>query len=233
MSHPNSHRLLAPIGDHQRKYVLPSQGKRARKKLKLEATSRDLGPSPPPPPEIKKHITIGFSCTHRALEALTAQLRPEREDAQEHVYDKDHAEGDVKPIAAIFIDRSSQPPIMHNHLPVLVLTASTALQSETDIRLVTLPNGSSPRLSSALHIPHAGQIGVLQDAPDARPLLDLVREKVPAIDKSWLNVGTDASYLPLNVDTKTVQVEVQPSKAIRRREEGKQDVVAKKALPSR
>ena len=102
--------------------------------------------------------------------------------------------------SAIFVPRSSQPSILHAHLPQLVTTASLANPELPATRLIQLPKGCEARLSAALGLPRVSFIGMLDGAPHSKSLVDLVRECVPEIEVLWLEEAKKSVYLPLKVN---------------------------------
>ena len=101
----------------------------------------------------------------------------------------------VKELAAVFLDRSCQQMLMYRDLPSLVFAASRD-QSREAIRLVALPDGSEAWLGNALGLHQVGMVGVSQDTPDARPLLDFVQENVPLVELPWIDKTMRGEYLP-------------------------------------
>ena len=161
---------------------------------------------------------MGYNSTHRALEDLVQRPKGGSQLRNSKSLQNERRDEDETPqqLAAVFVDRASQPKIMHNHLPFLLAAASRALKDELIIHLVALPSGSEGKLSTALHIPRVGLVGVIRDAQGAKPLLDCVASKVPPIDLSWLQVPNEGKYLPLKLETKTAKVPVLPAKSVRR-----------------
>ena len=107
---------------------------------------------------------------------------------------------------------------MHNHLPLLVSTASNHFGDESNIWLVPLPNGSELKLCEALGIPRVGLVSVELDAPGGRPLIDYVQANVELVDAVKLRVGEERRFQPLKMDTCTTKVLVQPSKSAKRQQ---------------
>ena len=102
--------------------------------------------------------------------------------------------------SAIFVPRSSQPPILHSHLPQLVATASLAYPDSSPIRLVSLPKGSEGQLCAALGLPSVSFIGLLEGAPHCKSLVDLFRECVPEIEVPWLDELKEPKYRPVKIN---------------------------------
>ncbi|KAL2064044.1 hypothetical protein VTL71DRAFT_4538 [Oculimacula yallundae] len=106
----------------------------------------------------------------------------------------------LKHFAAIFVPRSSQPPILHAHLPQLIATASLAHSSLPSTRIVQLPKGCDARLCDALGLPRVSFIGLLEGAPHSKALMELVREHVPEIDVPWLREAGEKRYLKVKIN---------------------------------
>jgi RNase P subunit Pop3 len=102
--------------------------------------------------------------------------------------------------SAIFVLRSSQPSILHAHLPQLIATASLAHPKLPTTRLVQLPKGCDERLCEVLGLPRVSFIGLLESAPHSRYLLDVVREFVPEIEVPWLQEAKKSDYLPVKIN---------------------------------
>ena len=146
------------------------------------------------PPEIVAHLSIGFNSTERRLEAAAQRATPSASDA---------CQADLKPLVAVFVDRSVCSPILYSHLPQLLTVASMVSPSDPTIRLVTLPEGSTARLSMALHIPRVSILGLGRDAPNTRPLVQFIREHVPPIEIPWLKNIQEGLYLPVAINSTT------------------------------
>ena len=213
-------RLITPIGDHRRKYIEASRGKRTRKRKRVVERNRSdeqaiilRKPQPPPETAILKDITVGYNSTHRALLQYFQAQVPEEGSSDEP---DGSGESRMTPrrLAAVFVDRFSQAKIMHNHLPILIASASTEERAAT--RLVALPSGSERELRSALNVPRVSIVGVYEDAIGAGPLIELTKDKVPVIDGSWLKDVRGSKYLPLKMDATTTKVAVPPPKSVRK-----------------
>jgi ribonuclease P/MRP protein subunit POP3 len=106
----------------------------------------------------------------------------------------------ISHFAAIFVLRSSQPSILHAHLPQLIATASLAQPELPPIRLVQLPKGCDARLCVALGLSRVSFIGILEGAPHSRSLIDFVRDNVPEIEVPWLEEVRKMSYMPVKIN---------------------------------
>jgi ribonuclease P/MRP protein subunit POP3 len=102
--------------------------------------------------------------------------------------------------SAIFVSASSPPSIIHAHLPMLIFTASLAHPDLPPTRLVTLPKGSESRLCEALGLPRVSFIGILEDAPHSKGLIELVRGSVPEIEIPWLTEVKRGEYLGVKIN---------------------------------
>jgi RNase P subunit Pop3 len=83
----------------------------------------------------------------------------------------------------------------------LVGGASARCATKSAIRLVGLPQDAEKRLAEALHQPRVGFVGLLESAPAAKALLDLVKDKVSPVDTPWAASDLNAQYLPVEVKT--------------------------------
>ena len=207
----DSCRLLAPIGQYREISVVPSKGKRSKKRKRAAAraeaaewpstTSILAADAKPSVPAINGALTIGFNSTQRHLETAARRFAPGQTMTNAMLDPRNtQLEPSSNTLAAVFVDRSSQAPILHSHLPLLVSAASTPT---IPVRLVALPNGSETRLRTALGIPRVGVIGIRNDAPDATPLLNFVKEHVPTVDVPWLKNAEKAEFLPVAINVKT------------------------------
>ncbi|KAI9791099.1 MAG: hypothetical protein M1816_004330 [Peltula sp. TS41687] len=195
--------------------------------LNTKSTGVDGPPpvEPPEPPLLTSYVTIGFNSTTRHLESLSQLSKPkssghstEKSASHAHPTDSVHKDGTSSDIlsdsakaqeetttpthhiAAVFVPRSSQPSVLHAHLPLLTYTASMAHPSLPPTRLVTLPKGSEVKLCDALALPRISFIGIMEQAPHASPLIEYVRQHVRAIDVPWLRPVARGEYLPVHIN---------------------------------
>jgi ribonuclease P/MRP protein subunit POP3 len=191
--------LLEPIGTHRRMHVTPSKGKRKRttqckeQSTLKETSSTDEKVTTPDQPEISSHILVGLSSITRYMEKMVTQriscsvaATADIPDPSSPAKEGDRGSRSERALAAIFVCRSSQPSVLHVHLPQLVASASLAVPTSDPIRLVQLPQGCEERLCSALNLPSVGFVALYENAPNSNALLDLVRRAVPAIEVPWL-----------------------------------------------
>ena len=162
----------------------------------------------PPAPAIKDALTIGFNSTQRRLESAARASAPHRVTAggDLDLGTAGFESSSNNTLAAVFVDRFGQPPILHSHLPLLLAAASVSTLPEQSVGLVALPTGSEARLAATLRIPRVGLLGVEKDAPGAKPLLDFVKEHVPALDIPWLRDAQNGTFLPVEINAKTTTV---------------------------
>lgn len=188
-------RLLAPIGAHRAAHITLSKGRRSKKPGQQnvqDAASSGI----PTPPEVAAFIDIGLASVTRNLQ--------------------DHAGINSQPYSAVFVARSGQSSAFTCHFPQMVAVASSAAPSGTATRLVGFSKSCEERLSAALGIPRVSCVAVREGAPQAKGLIDYVREHVGVIDMAWLEQARAADFQ----DTKINAVPMKVGKA------------KKKALPS-
>lgn len=196
-----------------------SKGKRSQKRKRAEAKQKD-GPvevqTIPPQPEITSYVVVGLNNITRSLESLSRKSKPQNEPTEEHDSatnpalisetenihsNRTHESTSLSQhFSAIYVPRSSQPPILHAHLPQLIATASRAQPELPATRLVQLPKGCDSRLCEALGLPRVSFVGILDGAPHAKALVDLVRECVPEIEIPWLEEVKTAAYMPVRIN---------------------------------
>lgn len=97
-------------------------------------------------------------------------------------------------MAAIFLPRPAND-ILYTHLPPLCYTASLANKSAPDIRLVLLDRSAERRLAASMGIPRAGVIGIMEDAPGSKALLEYVREQIPAVEIPWMSQALNGDWM--------------------------------------
>ncbi|KAK2624651.1 hypothetical protein QTJ16_005844 [Diplocarpon rosae] len=215
--------ILAPIGQHRRNHVTTSRGKRSQKRKRAEE-KQNIGnletPKAPLQPEISRFVVIGLNSITRDLESLSQKFKSQTEHSKEdasskadstpHVDIATHAAAATlspsattpicKHFSTIFVPRSSQPSILHAHLPQLVATASRAHPCLPATRLVQLPKDCDARLCRALGIPRVSFIGLLDGAPHADVLVEIIRSQVPEVDIPWLQEVQNVKYMPVKIN---------------------------------
>lgn len=190
--------LLSPIGQHRRDHVVRSKGKRSKRqgRPKNKAINTTTS-STPPKPELIHHVTVGFNSTIQRLQLLashsTSPITSTAAGEENSVL--------VKKMAAVFVSSATLPALLVSSMPALVAAASTSRSSEQPIRLVFLPSAAEKRLAEALFQPRVGFVGLPEDAPGAKALIDLIRQKITPVDASWLRTKVQGEYLPVNIKT--------------------------------
>ncbi|KAG9243507.1 hypothetical protein BJ878DRAFT_510378 [Calycina marina] len=201
--------ILSPIGKHRAANVVPSKGKRDKKRKRREAKESSDVPAqsvPPPAPEISRYIAVGLNSITRQLVAsshksmptqITEDNIPNESTAEKSEMKKKETLSVGSYFVAVFVTRTSESPALHEHLPQLIVTASLACTTSSPTRLVQLPEGSEDRLAQALGIPRVSFLGLLEGAPHSTSLLDLVREAVAPIEIPSLK---GVEYLPVKIN---------------------------------
>ncbi|KAI5922224.1 hypothetical protein F4810DRAFT_675058 [Camillea tinctor] len=188
---------LAPLGHYRSTQTQPSKGKRAKKRKRAKPSDQPTGLQPPRP-EISSYVDVGLSTITRSLQNAASQGR----DLKSKVGNDKASEKDqlIRPYSVIFVARSGQPSILNNHLPQMVAVATKTHLSRTPIRLVGMSKACQDRLSESVGIPRVSYIGLREDAPNSRPLVDFVRQHVPVIEATWLEEASRAEYRETNIN---------------------------------
>ncbi|KAL7275753.1 RNase P and RNase MRP subunit [Rhizina undulata] len=211
--------LISPIGQH-RTLLTPSKGKRSRKRKRAAAeVEKIIEGDLPSAPEIASYVTLGLNATTARLEALASLSAPNTLATFEQTSNTTSLPkwASVRtgtsngPLRAVFVCRSdSQPSQLHAHIPLLCGIASRstgkgdgeeAQQTKKPVRLIQLPKGSDARLSAALGISRTGFLGLMDEAPGSRALLDFIEKSVGEITIPWLSQTEGASYHPTIIKT--------------------------------
>ncbi|KAI0015937.1 hypothetical protein F4780DRAFT_783717 [Xylariomycetidae sp. FL0641] len=184
--------LLAPIGKYRLAYVKPSQGKRAKKRKRREASESDKMPLPPTP-ELLAHIDVGLPAVTRRLQDAISRRSNSSTSKTTQPLDNLYS--------VIVIARSGQPNAFNDHLPQMVAMASKSHPSHAPIRLVGLSKACEDRLSEALGIPRASCIAIYKDAPNSKALVDYARQHVPILEMPWFEEASQAEYQETKINT--------------------------------
>jgi ribonuclease P/MRP protein subunit POP3 len=197
--------------------VEPSKGKRAKKRKRKEAKLAEAT-SKPPVPEISSFVVVGLNSITRYLESSSQASKPKQSmegatnetSTREPAMEENSNDAKVSRIldkpqnsthfSAIFVLRSSQPSILHSHLPQLIATASKARPDLPATGLVQLPKNCDARLCQALELSRVSFIGLLEGAPHSKALVDLVRDCVSEVEIPWLQEVKKANYLPVKIN---------------------------------
>lgn len=203
--------FLSPIGDYRRQHLSFSNEKPGKKSKKRKRSIKETFASTfidSASPKVLEFVTVGFNTTTRHLEDLaqkcTGNTAPESTSpgpVMEHRAQVDSHSIIQKPLVAIFVPRAEQPKILHSHLPVLIQAASLGSSALPPIRLVPLASGAEARLIKALGIPRVGLVGLMDNAPAASQLIQLVRTQVPVVEIPWLQESISGVFLPTTINT--------------------------------
>lgn len=164
------------------------------------------------------HLTVGFNKTTRYLEFLARNPSPST-DEDEHSglagATKTSARPfldpvNIKPLAAVFVVRSGQPPVLYSHLPLLTKAASLAVPSSPSTRIISLPEEAENRLKNVLCIPRVGMVGLIDGAPNASSLIEHIRQKVPELEVPWLQETVRGAYLAVKINAIRTGVPLNP-----------------------
>jgi ribonuclease P/MRP protein subunit POP3 len=187
------------VGQHRRIHVNRSNGKRSKRcgQEKDKKEDRNSAALPVPSmPEVAHYITVGFNSTVRCLQDLA---RSQWHTSRASVADENAIAR--KTVAAVFVCPLSSPALLTSSFPSLVAAASARHPSDAPIRLVALPREAEVRLAEALFQPRVGFVGLLQDTPGGKALIDMVVEKVSPVEVSWLNADSKVEYMPVSIMT--------------------------------
>jgi ribonuclease P/MRP protein subunit POP3 len=217
--------LLSPIGQHRANHLPRSKGKRNKKRkrqeAKKDAEQKPAEPLIPPAPEISSFVSVGLNSITRTLQESSQKPKlsspnpsspnhepsalesTEPQSTTPNAFSTLPSSSPSTSFSAIFVLRSSQPSILHSHLPQLIATASLpgrGSESSPSTRLVQLPRGSDERVCQALGLPRASFVGLVEGAPHTGALVDLVRRSVPEIEAPWFKEAANAAYLPVKIN---------------------------------
>jgi ribonuclease P/MRP protein subunit POP3 len=118
-------------------------------------------------------LTLGFNAT-------TAHLESEIQEKA------------VQRMRVVFVARGDTSSAhLYAHFPLLSSMLS-------HVRLVSLAKGAEARLCETLQMRRVGVVGLLDDAPGADTLFQLVEDKVPKIEHPWVHEGMP-SFVPTRV----------------------------------
>ncbi|KAL2164469.1 hypothetical protein VTH06DRAFT_3685 [Thermothelomyces fergusii] len=187
--------LLSPLGAYRRSFITPSKGKRKRsKKGKKPEAPSDSGPvsAAPPPPELAAHVDVGLSVISRTLQAMSGREGSNGEGV-EH-------KSSTRPYSVVFVARAGQSSAFHCHFPQMVALAAQSQPPDRAVRLVGLSKACEDRLSTALGIPRVSSIGLREDAPQAKGLIEYVREHVEPVEIAWLREARAGRFLETKID---------------------------------
>lgn len=222
--HPGS--LLRPLGQYRQKYLVPSKGKRAKRRRRArqwkESAASQGGTVPqaaalptlakPPPPELTSFVDVGLRTITQTLASLATPDKPPIQRDSGEGQQPHQSTSCRPPYAAIFLFRAGHASAFHAHFPQMVAVASTSLTSAVQpgnksqpIRLVGLSaQRAIDRVTESLALGPSARVSavaVREGAPLAGPLLEIVRERVGPLNARWLGHGMDMTvYRPLVVE---------------------------------
>ena len=163
-----------------------------------------------------EHLTVGFNTTTKHLELLarkSSRSTNEVDDSGAVAAVKTSA--NLKPLAAIFVPRFSQPSVLYSHLPLLTKAASLAVPSSPSTRIIPLPEGAADRLKTALNISRVGVVGLIDGAPNALSLIELIRQQVPELEVPWLQEAVKGTYLAVKINAIQTDAPLNPKRGAR------------------
>lgn len=196
--------LLSPLGQYRRTHVKPSKGKKAAKaQQKRKNLSEDVietEPSPPPPPELARHVDIGLNAITKKLASRCAATRASEKTSKSTPEDDVASPASGQGHAVIFVARGDQSSAFNCHFPKMVAAASQGTGEQEKIRLVGFSRPTMDRLSKCIGIPRVSSIGIARDAPGAKGLFDMVKEAVKPVEAPWLEKGSGPAYLPTKIN---------------------------------
>ncbi|XXH05067.1 hypothetical protein Hte_011491 [Hypoxylon texense] len=188
--------LLAPLGQYRSTYTQLSKGKRDRKRKRKAAGMDHMDVPPPPMPELQSFIDVGLSAVTRSLQEASKVGQDKKSNSEDVL---PSGKPPPPPYSAIFVARSGQPNALNSHLPQMAAVASNSHPSQTPIRLVGLSKSCGERLSESLGIPRVSCIGLREDAPNSKALVEFTRQHVPTIEVQWLDEVKQAEHLKTNI----------------------------------
>ena len=179
--------ILSPLGSFRAQHTQPSQGKRIKKRKSHAAGPADSASITPSAPALGQYVDVGLATVSRSLQKASTQGHDTTELCRRY--------------SVIFVVRSGQPSGINSHLPQMVAAASALHPSQPPIRLVGFSKSCEQRLTAALGIPRVSCIGVTEDAPNSKALIDFVHKRVPAVDVAWLREAVDGDYKDTKIKT--------------------------------
>ncbi|KAL2201267.1 hypothetical protein P885DRAFT_25724 [Corynascus similis CBS 632.67] len=196
--------LLSPLGAHRRSFITPSKGKRKRSK-KASGSEKPTEAAPAPPvPELAAHVDVGLSSISRALQTMPGNELPKHEGAE--------SKGSTEPYSVVFVARSGQSSAFHCHFPQMVALAARSQPSDRAMRLVGFSKACEDRLSAALGIPRVSSIGLREGAPQAKGLVEYVREHVAPVEVAWLREAQSGKFLETKIDAVPTKIGVKKAR---------------------
>ncbi|KAI6530366.1 hypothetical protein MCOR10_003424 [Pyricularia oryzae] len=180
---------ISGFGDYRRAHLVPSKGKRTKKKSKKQASDGQTPGSErprPPPPELSAFVDVG-------LASITRCLQQDSESSVISSSGDQQSPENLKgtPYAMILVARSGHSSAFHSHFPQMVAMASKSHPDQPAIRLVGFSKSCEDRLSDCLGVPRVSSVALRPGAPLSKPLIEFVRQHVPVIEIPWVKEVVD------------------------------------------
>ncbi|KAI0840467.1 hypothetical protein F5Y06DRAFT_241102 [Hypoxylon sp. FL0890] len=189
--------LLGSLGQYRSEYVQLSRGKRDKKRKRKAPTTPSKDLPPPPAPELKSYVDVGLTAVTRHLQEIASKAK----NVEANLEDKRLSqETSITSYSVIFVARSGYPSALSSHLPQMVAVASKSHPEQTPIRLVGLSKACEDRLSESLGVPRVSCIGLREQAPSSKALVEFVRQHVPAVEVQWLKEARQAEHRGTNIN---------------------------------
>ncbi|KAG5982946.1 hypothetical protein E4U55_001082 [Claviceps digitariae] len=181
--------LLSPIGQHRKRHLKASKGKReAKRNAQATVVKSESSVPKPAKPELVDHVVVGFNAITRGLESMSSDNA---------IY---HSEPSSKPLySMVFVSRGNQSAAFNCHYPKLVGVASKMCASTEDIKLIGLSKSCSDRLADCLGIARVSSLAIKRDAPGVEALWTFVKNNVASVDVAWLNNSSSIQYKPTHI----------------------------------
>ena len=162
------------------------------------------------------HLTVGFNTTTRYLELVAQKSSRSTNGVDDSgAVAAVQTSANLKPLAAVFVSRSGQPPVLYSHLPLLTKAASLAVPSSPSTRIVSLPEEAADRLKVVLGISRVGVVGLIDGAPNALSLIELIRQQVPELEVPWLEEVVKGTYLAVKINAIQTDAPLNPKRGAR------------------
>jgi len=146
---------------------------------------------------VAHYVTVGFNSTIRYLQKLV-QPAPVASAAG-----SPEEANPIVDMAAIFVCTLTLPALLTSVIPPYMAAASARQPSRTQIRLVSLPVQAERLLANTLFQSRVGFVGLLQDAPGAKELIRLTRDRASLVDVPWSTKDTQVEYKSVCIKTTT------------------------------
>jgi RNase P subunit Pop3 len=146
---------------------------------------------------VAHYITVGFNDTMRHLQKLTqpAPVASATGSSNEADLEMD--------MATTFVCTSTLPRLLISIIPPYLAAAFVRQPSRTQIRFVSLHAEAESLLANTLSQSRVGCVGLLEDAPGAKELVDLTRNIASSVDVSSLGKYTQVEYKSVCIKTTT------------------------------